>query len=154
MSQSKKRRLRSGSSAASEAAGSTSTTPAVDEELTRLAVEALPEAQRRRWERDQRAAAAARDARVTSGEEPDDERDAEELAEEIKASSRGTAPDADPTPVWYQVIMFGLIVIGLAWLILWYLLDFSYPIPGIGYWNVGIGIGLMMVGLLMTTRWR
>ena len=78
----------------------------------------------------------------------------EELAEEIKVSSRATAPDADPTPVWYQVIMFGLIVIGLAWLILWYLLDFSYPIPGIGYWNVGIGIGLMMVGLLMTTRWR
>lgn len=50
--------------------------------------------------------------------------------------------------------MFGLIVIGLAWLILWYLLDFSYPIPGIGYWNVGVGIGLMMIGLLMTTRWR
>ncbi|ALB04156.1 cell division protein CrgA [Kocuria palustris] len=72
----------------------------------------------------------------------------------MKVSSRATAPDADPTPVWYQVIMFGLIVIGLAWLILWYLLDFSYPIPGIGYWNVGIGIGLMMVGLLMTTRWR
>lgn len=150
MSQSKKRRLRSGSSAASEAAGSTSSTAAVDEEFTRLAVEALPEAQRRRWERDQRAAAAARDARISSGEEPDDERD----AEEIKVSSRATAPDADPTPVWYQVIMFGLIVIGLAWLILWYLLDFSYPIPGIGYWNVGIGIGLMMIGLLMTTRWR
>ena len=151
MSQSKKRRLRSGSSAASEAAGSTSSTAAVDEELTRLAVEALPEAQRRRWERDQRAAAAARDARISSGE---DERDAEELAEEIKVSSGATAPDADPTPVWYQVIMFGLIVIGLAWLILWYLLDFTYPIPGIGYWNVGIGIGLMMIGLLMTTRWR
>ena len=58
------------------------------------------------------------------------------------------------TPVWYKVIMFGLMIFGLAWLILWYLLDFSYPIPGIGYWNVGIGIGLMMIGLLMTTRWR
>lgn len=154
MSQSKKRRLRSGSSAASEAHRSSTSAPVVDEELTRLAVEALPEAQRRRWERDQRAAAVAREARISSGEEGDDERDAEDLAQEISASSRVGSADGDPTPVWYQIIMFGLIVIGLAWLILWYLLDFSYPIPGIGYWNVAVGIGLMMVGLLMTTRWR
>ena len=154
MSQSKKRRLRGGSSAVSGSAQSSTAAPVVDEELTRLAVEARPEAQRRRWERDQRAAAADREARIASGEEADEDRDAEELAEEISASARGTAPDADPTPVWYKIIMFGLIVIGLLWLILWYLLDFSYPIPGIGYWNVAVGIGLMMVGLIMTTRWR
>lgn len=152
MSQSKKRRLRTGSSTAS---GSTQpSAPVVDEELTRLAVEALPEDQRRRWERDQRAAAAAREARISSGEDGDDERDAEEFAEEISVSARRSTADADPTPTWYKIIMFGLIVIGLAWLILWYLLDFSYPIPGIGYWNVAVGIGLMMAGLLMTTRWR
>lgn len=152
MSEPKKHPLRrrgrgaSGSSAAPAA-------PVVDEELTRLAAEALPEAERRRWERQQRAAASSAGASgSTALRSPED--DAEELAEEISRSASRGDQLTEPTPVWYRVIMFGLIVIGLAWLILWYLLDFSYPVPGIGYWNVGIGIGLMMIGLLMTTRWR
>lgn len=137
--------------AAASSSGS-SAAPAVDQELTRLAVEALPESQRRRWERQQRSEAAQRSARID--EEDEQGGTAEELAQEISASARSSDPTADTTPVWYRIIMFGLIVIGLLWLILWYLLDFSYPVPGIGYWNIAIGIGLMMVGLIMTTRWR
>lgn len=148
MSQPQKKR--SARRAAASSSGSTAA-PVVDKELTRLAVEALPESQRRRWERQQRSEAAERTARIDGG---DDDATAEELAEEISVSARSSDPTADTTPVWYRIIMFGLIVVGLLWLILWYLLDFSYPVPGIGYWNVAIGIGLMMVGLIMTTRWR
>lgn len=59
-----------------------------------------------------------------------------------------------PTPLWYQVIMFSLIVLGVLWIIVFYITQSLYPIPGIGNWNIGIGVGLMMAGLLMTTRWR
>ncbi len=29
-----------------------------------------------------------------------------------------------------------------------------YPIPKIGQWNIAVGLGTMMVGFLMTLRWR
>ncbi|WHS50381.1 cell division protein CrgA [Rothia sp. SD9660Na] len=59
-----------------------------------------------------------------------------------------------PTPLWYRVIMFAMIVIGVLWIITFYISQSVYPIPGIGNWNIGIGISFMMVGLIMTTRWR
>lgn len=59
-----------------------------------------------------------------------------------------------PTSLWYRVIMFAMIVIGVLWIITFYISQSVYPIPGIGNWNIGIGIGFMMVGLIMTTRWR
>lgn len=59
-----------------------------------------------------------------------------------------------PTPLWYRVIMFSLILLGLGWIIVFYISQSVFPIPGIGNWNITIGLGLVMVGLLMTTRWR
>ncbi|MDO4255360.1 MAG: cell division protein CrgA [Kocuria sp.] len=126
----------------------------IDDELTRLAVASLPEQRRKEWERTQRAhkkETVDRDP-AESGGSPEDT--AEDVAEEITRGARNTAPDADQTPTWYKIIMFGLIIVGLLWLIIWYLMDYSWPIPSIGYGNVAVGVGLMMLGLIMTTRWR
>ena len=52
-------------------------------------------------------------------------------------------------------IMLGLIVLGLVWLVVYYLWG-----PNIGFmnslgnWNFAIGFSFMIVGLLMTMRWR
>ncbi|MDY3049316.1 MAG: cell division protein CrgA [Rothia sp. (in: high G+C Gram-positive bacteria)] len=59
-----------------------------------------------------------------------------------------------PTPLWYRIIMFSVIILGVFWIIIFYISQAVWPIPGIGNWNIGIGIGLMMLGLMMTTRWR
>lgn len=60
-----------------------------------------------------------------------------------------------PNPVWFKPIMFGLMLIGLAWIIVFYLSgSANWPIPQLGYWNIAIGFGVMFVGFLMTTRWR
>lgn len=61
---------------------------------------------------------------------------------------------AAPNPVWFKPIMIGLMIIGLAWVILFYLSNQLLPIPGIGAWNLIIGFGIAFVGFLMTTRWR
>jgi hypothetical protein len=58
------------------------------------------------------------------------------------------------TPTWYKALMLGLMIVGLLWIIVWYITQSALPIPQIGYGNIGIGIGLMMVGLIMTTRWK
>ena len=59
------------------------------------------------------------------------------------------------TPVWYKVIMFGLMIFGLAWLILYYLAGDQLAWLGqLGPWNYAIGFSGMILGLLMTMGWR
>lgn len=59
-----------------------------------------------------------------------------------------------PNPVWFKPIMLGLMVLGLIWVLVFYLSGMAYPIPGIDAWNLVIGFGIAFVGFLMTTRWR
>ena len=61
---------------------------------------------------------------------------------------------AAPNPVWFKPIMLGLMLVGLVWIIVFYLSGQAFPIPNIGPWNLAIGFGIAFVGFLMTTRWR
>ena len=59
------------------------------------------------------------------------------------------------TPMWYKVIMFGLMILGLAWLIVFSLAADQIPVLAeLGPWNYAIGFAGMIVGLLMTMGWR
>jgi hypothetical protein len=57
-------------------------------------------------------------------------------------------------PPWFVPVMVGLLVLGLLWVVTFYVTQGAYPIPGISYWNLGIGFALMISGFAMTTRWR
>jgi hypothetical protein len=59
-----------------------------------------------------------------------------------------------PNPVWFKPVMFGFMLIGLVWIIVFYLSQSQYPIPALGTWNILVGFGIMFIGFLMTTRWR
>lgn len=59
-----------------------------------------------------------------------------------------------PNPVWFKPIMLGLMLIGLVWVLVYYLSGSRFPIPGLDGWNIVIGFGIAFVGFLMTTRWR
>jgi hypothetical protein len=50
--------------------------------------------------------------------------------------------------------MLALMLLGLAWIVVFYITQTSYPIPKIQDWNLLIGFGLLLVGFVMTTRWR
>jgi hypothetical protein len=50
--------------------------------------------------------------------------------------------------------MFGFMLIGLVWIIVFYLSQAQWPIPSLGSWNILVGFGIMFIGFLMTTRWR
>lgn len=59
------------------------------------------------------------------------------------------------TPAWYKVIMFGLMILGLAWLILFYIAGDQIPLLSeLGPWNYAIGFAGLIAGLLMTMGWR
>ncbi|MFT3901485.1 MAG: cell division protein CrgA [Gordonia sp. (in: high G+C Gram-positive bacteria)] len=71
---------------------------------------------------------------------------------------------AGPSGVVYMSVMFGLMLLGLLWLVVNYLAadDEHYGAEGkflhwmneLGPWNFLIGFSLMVAGLLMTMRWR
>lgn len=58
------------------------------------------------------------------------------------------------SPSWWAPTFVTLLIVGLVWLVVFYFTGMRYPIPGFGYWNLGIGIALMMAGFLMTLRWK
>ncbi|MEX1080147.1 MAG: cell division protein CrgA [Homoserinimonas sp.] len=59
-----------------------------------------------------------------------------------------------PNPVWFKPIMFGLMLLGLAWIIVYYVSQSALPIADLGDANILVGFGILFLGFLMTTRWR
>ena len=66
----------------------------------------------------------------------------------------GKAAAPKPNPRWWVPAMLGLMIIGLLWVVVYYISQTKYPIPGIEHWNLMIGFGLLLIGFAMTTRWR
>ncbi|GAB3398256.1 hypothetical protein GCM10027568_35100 [Humibacter soli] len=62
--------------------------------------------------------------------------------------------DDAPNPVWFLPVMLGFMIIGLLWIVVFYVSGSQYPIPQLGAWNILIGFAIAFVGFLMTTRWR
>jgi hypothetical protein len=55
----------------------------------------------------------------------------------------------------YVAVMLGLMLAGLAWLVVNYLAGDVIPfMVALGSWNFLIGFSLIVIGLLMTMRWR
>ena len=59
-----------------------------------------------------------------------------------------------PNPVWFKPVMFGLMIIGLLWIITFYITLGAFPVQAWGSWNIVAGFGIAIIGFLMTTRWR
>ncbi len=71
-----------------------------------------------------------------------------------RAESLAQDQEPSPLPTWYKVIMFGLMIVGLLWIVVYYLAEGRAPIPSAGGWNILAGFGIACIGFLMTTRWR
>lgn len=82
----------------------------------------------------------------------------------IRKKSAYTAPPgksgaAKVNPRWFLPLMLAFFVIGLAWIVVFYVTSGAFPLKTVGDWEVGswnlvIGFGIIMIGFFMTTRWR
>ncbi|MGY1807575.1 cell division protein CrgA [Blastococcus sp. SYSU D00669] len=70
--------------------------------------------------------------------------------------ARGTrAKAAQPSPRWYAALMVALMLLGLAWIVVYYVAGDKIPLMvSLGAWNFAIGFGAMVAGLVMSMRWR
>lgn len=71
------------------------------------------------------------------------------------AAARGL----QPSPAWYPIVMAALMLIGLAYMVVYYLTSAgtSPHIPvmaDLRSWNFAVGFGIMLLGLVMAVRWR
>ena len=60
-----------------------------------------------------------------------------------------------PSPVWLAPLMLALFLIGIAWLVTFYLVGASMPVVGsLGNSNLLVGFGFIIAGFGLSTQWR
>jgi Cell division protein CrgA len=64
-----------------------------------------------------------------------------------------TSAAKKPSPVWLPATAVVLIVLGIAWLVVFYLSGGTLPTK-LGYWNLAIGFGGMVAALGLLSKWR
>jgi len=58
-------------------------------------------------------------------------------------------------PRWLVPTMLGLMLVGLAWIVLFYLSGpAQLPVPPLGAWNLAVGFAFIIAGFALTTRWK
>ncbi|MFB2557130.1 cell division protein CrgA [Herbiconiux liangxiaofengii] len=86
-----------------------------------------------------------------------DKASTKDVARRNRDVQRSNADDSSanqPNPVWFKPVMFGFMIVGLLWIIVFYVSQGLFPIPDLGSWNILIGFGIAFIGFIMTTRWR
>jgi hypothetical protein len=64
------------------------------------------------------------------------------------------AGKAKVSPRWLVPTMLGCLVVGLAWIALFYITSQNLPLPALGPWNLAIGFAFIIAGLGFATKWR
>ncbi len=58
------------------------------------------------------------------------------------ANAEQPSGEEAPNPVWFKPVMFGFMLLGLAWIIVFYVSGGAWPIADLGPWNILIGFGI------------
>lgn len=65
------------------------------------------------------------------------------------------SPKRAVSPVWLAPAMIAALVIGLVWIALYYVTQADMPVlRSLGGWNLVGGFGLIIIGVVLATRWR
>ncbi|GAA2626829.1 cell division protein CrgA [Dactylosporangium fulvum] len=65
-----------------------------------------------------------------------------------------------PSPVWVPALAVGLVVIGIVWLVAYYLTQGFFDVEAFSalakleYWNLAIGFGFLVASLAVFSKWR
>ena len=73
-----------------------------------------------------------------------------------RAAGVSDSDERNPNPVWFKPLMFGFMLLGLIWIVLYYVTSagMQLPVPALGQANIFVGFGLVLVGVLMTPWWK
>ncbi|MEZ0094171.1 cell division protein CrgA [Streptacidiphilus sp. EB129] len=55
---------------------------------------------------------------------------------------------------WIAPLMLGLFLVGLIWIVVYYVTSAAWPIEAIGNWNIVIGFAFIAGGFGVSTQWK
>ncbi|MFI9626776.1 cell division protein CrgA [Streptomyces sp. NPDC052042] len=55
---------------------------------------------------------------------------------------------------WVAPVMLALFLIGLAWIVVFYVTDGELPITSLHNWNIVVGFGFIAGGFGVSTQWK
>jgi Cell division protein CrgA len=58
------------------------------------------------------------------------------------------------SPRWLVPTMLACLVIGLAWIAMFYVTQGSLPVSALSDWNLVVGFGFIISGVVLSTKWR
>lgn len=58
------------------------------------------------------------------------------------------------SPRWLAPVMLATLVIGLVWIVVFYVSNENWPVSAMGPGNLVVGFAFIIVGLGLATRWR
>ena len=59
------------------------------------------------------------------------------------------------SPPWVGPTIAALLVVGLAWIAVYYITQGSAPgMSALGTWNLVVGFAFIIAGVILSTRWR
>ncbi len=59
-----------------------------------------------------------------------------------------------PSPRWFGAIVLGLMLIGVIWLVIFYVTQGELPVQSLNSWNVLVGFAFIAGGFGLATPWR
>lgn len=59
-----------------------------------------------------------------------------------------------PSPRWFGAIVLGLMLIGVIWLVIFYVTQGELPVQSLNSWNVLVGFAFIAGGFGLATQWR
>ena len=120
-----------------------------------LDAKARRKAERKRIERSKEIAreATSKKSKASRRSKKKSSDDASLTKEQLRASGSKTIAE-DANPVWFKPIMFGFLIIGFLWIIVYYLSQGRLPVASLADWNILVGFGIALVGFLMMSNWK
>ncbi|MBJ7280609.1 MAG: cell division protein CrgA [Rhodoluna sp.] len=73
-----------------------------------------------------------------------------EVPDSVKVSKKSDGAN----PAWFLPVTLSLMIVGLVWIMVYYISQTQYPLASLGAGNIIVGFGLMMVGFGFLTRWK
>ena len=61
---------------------------------------------------------------------------------------------AKVSPPWLAPTMVGCLIVGLVWIVVFYVSQQAWPIGAIGPGNLVVGFAFLVGGVVLSTRWR
>lgn len=61
---------------------------------------------------------------------------------------------AKVSPRWLAPTMLGCLIVGLIWIVTFYVSQEAWPIGALGAWNLVVGFAFLIGGVVLSTRWH